>query len=302
MPNILITGGAGFIGSNLAKKLISSENNITILDNLSTGIRENVPEGINLIVGDIRSDLNTILNDKKFDVVYHLAAQISVNNSMNHPKDDAEINILGSLNIIEWCIKNNVKKFIFSSSAAVYDSTKTLLNENDKIEPKSPYGLAKRTIEQYLKILGENDKINYCILRFSNVYGPGQNSKSEAGVISIFTDSIIKGRDITIFGDGNQTRDFVYVKDVASALVLAQKLGGIYNVSSAKEITINELVSKLNSITGNKVKIIYEKPRKGDIAKSSLDNSKIIKEGWKPMEILEQGLIQTVQYIKQQQN
>jgi UDP-glucose 4-epimerase len=298
MSNILITGGAGFIGSNLSKKLISPENNITILDNLSTGIKENVPKEIDLIVGDIRSDLDIILKDKKFDVVYHLAAQISVSNSMNKPKDDADINILGSLNIIEWCIKNNVKKFVFSSSAAVYDSNKTLLKENDKIEPKSPYGLAKRTIEQYLKILGESDKINYCILRFSNVYGPGQNPKSEAGVISIFTDLMIKGEDITIFGDGSQTRDFVYVKDVASALVLAQELEGIYNVSSAKEITINELVSKLNSIIGNKVKIIYEKPRKGDIAKSSLDNSKIINEGWKSNEILEQGLLQTIEYIK----
>ena len=207
MAKILVTGGAGFIGSNLVDALIAGGHEVSVIDNFMTGNKKNVNSKAKLIVKDIRDDLNNLFSEGKFDYVYHLAAQANVRKSLENPVEDAKINIIGSLNLIDNCVKYNVKKFIFSSTGgAIYSKTARVpCNEESEIKPESPYGLAKWTVENYLRIMKDTKKLNYCILRYSNVYGPRQDAKGEAGVVSIFIDKLLKNEQLVVFGDGEQT-------------------------------------------------------------------------------------------------
>ena len=298
MAKILVTGGAGFIGSHLTDRLLKLGHKVTILDDLSTGKGENINRNAKFVLGDIRRNLSTLLKDKRFDYVYHLAAQTSVRKSFENPEEDYEINGFGSINVIGYCIKHGIKEFIFSSSAAVYSpEAEVPLRENSEVKPLSPYGKAKLYIEEHLE---RNQELDYACLRYGNVYGPRQDSKGEAGVVSIFTDNALHRNILKINGDGEQTRDFVYVKDVVSANVLALnlRLNGIFNVSTGKETSVNHLVRRIGELTDSDYRIKYVDGLNGELRRSCLSFEKINGQGWKPKYSLDRGLRETIAWFK----
>lgn len=222
---ILVTGGAGFIGSHLVRQLMEAGDDVISLDNLSTGLRENLPEGARLEVMDTHDDkVEDLFRQEHFDAVVHLAAQTLVSDSMVDPENDMYQNIAGTVHIMECCRKYGVKRVIFSSSAATYgdvDEKALPVQETLPQIPLSFYGLTKMTVEKYLALYHMAFGIHYVVLRFSNVYGERQGDGGEGGVISIFAKRLAKGQDITIFGNGKQTRDFVYAGDIARGIRLA---------------------------------------------------------------------------------
>ena len=300
---ILVTGGAGFIGSHLSELLLSKKNvHLSIVDNLSTGKVSNLPPGTKLHKAHIESHrLREVFRKERPEIVYHLAAQIDLRKSIEEPIKDAETNIIGSLNVLDLCVEFGVKKVIFISSAAVYGNTnKVPVSETDPATPDSPYGIGKRTIEDYLAVYEHVHGLRYAIARPSNVYGPRQNNKGEAGVVTVFTNTLLHRRPCHINGTGRQTRDFVYVTDVAQALASMMRKGkGIYNISSQKETTVSALYSQIAKEVGSDMKPNKRKAIKGEIFRSSLRNAKARKElGWKPKVLLKEGLSKTVEHFR----
>lgn len=277
---VLVTGGAGFIGSHIVEELIEKKYNVAILDNLSTGSLTNLPEEDVIfykadIIDEIR--VNEIIEEFQPNFIIHQAAQVSVAKSVENMVQDAQINIQGSLHIIDAARKNNVEKIVFASSAAVYGNPRYLpVNETHEIKPLSPYGLSKYTIEQYLEVASSLYGLDYTVLRYSNVYGPRQDAQGEGGVVAIFHDLLSKGMSPTIFGDGQQTRDFVYVKDVARANVLAlnHHINEPVNISTKTEISIKTLLTIMKEKYGFTKKEKYATARVGDIYNSILSNDK----------------------------
>ena len=301
--NILVTGGAGFIGSHIVDALIDLGHKVIIVDNFSTGSLKNVNPKAKLVERDIVEPLADIFHDEKIDVVYHLAAQINVRKSVEDAVIDAKINVMGGLNILECCRKFKIKKFIFASTGgAMYGDTENIPTpEEEKEMPVSPYGIAKCSMEKYLYYYYKVHKMPYVALRFSNVYGPRQNSKGEAGVVAIFTAMMLAGKQPVINGDGKQTRDYVYVKDVVKANILAlnKNVAGIYNVGTGVETDVNELFQKLNKLIGTNFKEVHKESMQGEQIRSCLDASKIKKElGWKPDYDLDEGLKETVDWFR----
>ena len=298
---IVVTGGAGFIGSHLVDKLIEQGHSILIIDDLSTGKKENINSKAEFIELDINNnELGNVLSKFNPDVIYHLVAQKSVGESFKDPKLDAHINILGALNIIQEAIKLNIKKFIFISSAAVYgDVDQVPTPEDANTIPLSPYGLSKLTIEKYLEILCK-DKLEYTIFRPSNVYGPRQDPKGEAGVIAIFINNILNGISININGDGKQTRDYIYVEDITNGLVKAlEGNGGIFNICTNKETLVNDLVNNLKEISKKEVEVIHKDELEGEIKYSCLILDKIKKElNFEPKINIKEGLELTYNWFK----
>lgn len=298
---ILVTGGAGFIGSNIVDLLIKLGHEVVIIDNLSTGNIGNVNTNAKLYVEDIL-DITTknIINSFLPDVVIHTAAQIDVQRSIVEPDFDMDVNIKGTLNLLNCCKQAGVKKIIYSSSAAIYGTPEYLpIDENHKLEPISFYGVSKLTPEYYIKIYKDLYNIDYVILRYSNVYGIRQDSKGEGGVVSIFLNRIIKNQDIDIYGDGYQTRDFIYVEDIANANIKALEYYGcgIFNISTGNEVTINELYNIIKNITKTEVKSKYKAERPGDIKYSYLDNTKAKKYlNWTYRYDIKKGLEKTINY------
>ncbi|WIH89215.1 NAD-dependent epimerase/dehydratase family protein [Brachyspira pilosicoli] len=275
---ILITGGAGFIGSHIADILIQNNYKVIIADNLSTGKKDNINNKAIFYNIDIKNynDLENIFNNNKIEYIIHLAAQVSVPNSIRNPINDANENIIATLNIIELSKKYNIKKIIASSSAAVYGIPKKLpIDELHTTIPISYYGLSKLTMEKYLIL----SNLNYIICRFSNVYGPRQTPHGEAGVVSIFMDNAINNKDLNIFGDGKQTRDFIYVEDIAKIFLffIEKNISNeILNISTNNSININELANTIINISKSNIKINYLEKRDGDIDDSILDNKKLL--------------------------
>lgn len=275
---ILITGGAGFIGSHIADILIQNNYKVIIADNLSTGKKDNINNKAIFYNIDIKNynDLENIFNNNKIEYIIHLAAQVSVPNSIRNPINDANENIIATLNIIELSKKYNIKKIIASSSAAVYGIPKKLpIDELHTTIPISYYGLSKLTMEKYLIL----SNLNYVICRFSNVYGPRQTPHGEAGVVSIFMDNAINNKDLNIFGDGKQTRDFIYVEDIAKIFLffIEKNISNeILNISTNNSININELANTIINISKSNIKINYLEKRDGDIDDSILDNKKLL--------------------------
>lgn len=298
---ILITGGAGFIGSHIVDELINNSYNVIVADNLSTGRIENINNSAIFYNIDIKDKtrLETLFINNKIKYIIHLAAQASVGYSMKYPICDANENIISSLNLIELAKKYNIKKLIVSSTAAVYGEPQYLpIDENHNANPSSYYGLSKLTMEKYIEL----SNIDYIIFRFSNVYGPRQIPEGEAGVVSIFMDYFINNNEINIFGDGNQTRDFIYVKDIAKILFLCIKNDNmtkeIINISSNVSISINELYEKLKHITKKDLKVNYLEERKGDIKHSLLNNSKLLNYIDIKLTNINAGLEKTIKEIK----
>ncbi|WP_110954043.1 NAD-dependent epimerase/dehydratase family protein [Anaerosinus massiliensis] len=300
---VLITGGAGFIGSHVIEKLLKEDCKITVLDNLHTGLRENVPEGIDFIEMDVcDQDIVTVLTARRFDAVIHLAGQTMVNVSVDDPYFDAQVNLLGTINLLEACRKTGVKRVIFATTAAAYGDIEEMpVLESFATEPTSFYGLSKLTVEKYLQLYHTLHDLEYVALRFANVYGERQGDGGEGGVISIFAKRIANGESISIYGDGNQTRDFIYVGDVAAAI--CQSLGSsncnsVYNISTKTEVSVNTVVTLFGEISGRAIAPAYCPARSGDIYRSVLSNDQAVAAlDWQPKTSLKEGLARTYQYF-----
>jgi len=301
--NVLVTGGAGFIGSHIVDLLIKEGHNVFIIDNLSTGKINNINRDARFYNDSITNDISYIF-DNGIDVVIHQAAQTSVYASMQNILYDHEINIYGTLNLLNICKKYNVKKFIYASSAAIYGTPQYLpIDEKHAISPESYYGLSKYTAERYVELFAKSNDMKYIILRYSNVFGPRQDPYGEGGVIAIFSERMIKDKEVIIFGDGEQTRDFVYVEDVASANIcaLASEVSGVFNISNNNSISINELFKIMSEIANYKRQPVYHKERLGDIKHSCLSNKKMIElMNWKPRVNLIEGLMKTFDFFTKQ--
>jgi len=304
MSKILVTGGAGFIGSHIVDELVAKGHEVVIIDDLSTGQKENIhPQGklVELNIADPK--VKEIFSQEKFDYVFHLAAQIDVRRSVAEPIFDAETNIIGGLNILENCKNFNIKKVIFSSTGgAIYGDTKIIPTpEEHREEPISPYGICKLALEKYLRFYYETFGLPYMILRYGNVYGPRQNAKGEAGVVAIFINKILAGEEPIINGDGEQTRDYVFVRDVARANLLALEKGGadIFNVGTEKATSVNQVFQLINSSFGNQIKEKHGEAKKGEQRTSCLSFGKIKNSlGWSPEMELEKGIKETVEWFR----
>ena len=302
---ILITGGAGFIGSQIADAYIEAGHDVTILDNLSTGRMTNVNPKAEFIKGDIQGpEVAEIFANHKFDAVNHQAAQMDVRKSVEDPIYDAKNNVLGFINILQNAAKTGVKKVLFSSSGgAIYGEQDTFpADEEHKLQPCSPYGITKLVGEKYLFFYASNYDLTYTALRYANVYGPRQNPHGEAGVVAIFTQKLLAGEEPVINGNGEQTRDFVYVKDVvrANVLALTDEQNNIYNVGTSIESTINDVFRILNEYTGANVQEQHGPGKEGEQFRSVIAYDKIHKTlGWKPAMTLRQGLKETVDYFRE---
>jgi UDP-glucose 4-epimerase len=299
---ILVTGGAGFIGSHLVDALIERGHKVVVIDNLSTGKKENINKKAKFYKIDICSPkIGEIFKKEKPEIVFHFAAQINVRKSVENPLFDAKVNILGSLNVIQNFLKLRTSNFqlpkiIFASTGgAIYGETKKIPTpENHPANPISPYGIAKLTVENYLRFYKENFGLKFISLRFSNVYGPRQDPKGEAGVVAIFIDKLLKKERPTIFGDGNQTRDFIFVEDAVSACLKAMEYKGekeIFNIGTGIETSINELYEIISKLLRTKIKPKYAPEKPGDLKRSCLDISLAKRElKWRPKFDLEKGL------------
>jgi UDP-glucose 4-epimerase len=300
----LVTGGAGFIASHVVDLLIDSGLQVSVVDNLSSGKRKNLNPEATFYECDIRDGgVINIIKEINPDVIIHHAAQISVRESVNDPANDASINILGSLNLLEASVKSDVKKFIFASTGgAIYGEQDYFpADEAHPVRPISPYGIAKLSVEKYLFYYKEVHGLDYVSLRYSNVYGPRQDPHGEAGVVAIFSQKMLANEEPVINGDGRQTRDFVYVKDVAEANLNALEgdVSGEINIATGQETTVNELFRITNNIVGGEIEEVHGPSMKGEQLRSVLNWSLAKKTlNWEPRINLEDGLRETVDYFR----
>ncbi|HOQ51824.1 MAG TPA: NAD-dependent epimerase/dehydratase family protein [Candidatus Atribacteria bacterium] len=304
MAKVLISGGAGFIGSHIAEAYLASGFDVVVVDNLSTGKRENLPRGVTFYEGDITSlsDMEEIFFREKPDYVNHHAAQINLRRSTEEPLFDARVNILGSISLLELSVKYRVKKFIFASTGgAIYGEVKTLpAREDMPALPLSPYGVAKRSVELYLNYYHKVQGLDFVALRYGNVYGPRQDPRGEAGVVAIFISRIIKGEPCIIFGDGRKTRDYIYIEDIARANLLALSASGIYNLGTGKETSVLDLVEVLKKVSGEDFPVVFGEERKGEIDRIALSSEKAREAlGWTPSFSLEEGISHTWEWFKE---
>lgn len=302
---ILVTGGAGFIASHISDAFIENGHEVYILDDLSTGFEHNINPKAKFIKANIKDkSLSELFEKVKFDVVNHHAAQMDVRRSVNDPAFDADTNIIGTINLLQNCVKTGVKKFMFASTGgAVYgDQNYFPADENHPTFPLSPYGISKLAVEKYLYFYYNEYKLNYSILRYANVYGPRQNPFGEAGVVAIFANKLIKNEQPIINGDGLQTRDFTYVKDVVKAnlILLKDNKSAIYNVGTGIETDINKIFNLINKHVGNGQEEKHGPAAAGEQLRSVITSEKLLNvHGWKPDTPLESGLKETVEFFKE---
>ncbi|HOZ37105.1 MAG TPA: NAD-dependent epimerase/dehydratase family protein [bacterium] len=301
---ILVTGGAGFIGSHLVDKLIEQKHRVIIVDDLSTGKKTNLNRRAKFYRLDVQDKkFAQIFAKEKPTAIYHLAAQMNVRKSIADPLFDARTNILGVLNLLENCVKYRVKKFVFiSTGGAIYgDGVKIPTPETATEAPISPYGIAKLATEKYLHYYQHQYGLNYTVLRLANVYGPRQNYLGEAGVVAIFCHQLKNNQPLFINGPGKQTRDFVFVADVVSAALKAlnDEKPNIYNIATSQENNINQLVATLQKVSGIKTPIKHRPAIKGEQLRSCLDYRQIKKHlGWTPKYDLAKGLKETWEWFQ----
>ncbi|WP_229520695.1 MULTISPECIES: NAD-dependent epimerase/dehydratase family protein [unclassified Paenibacillus] len=298
MKKVVVTGGAGFIGSHLVRHLIGLGNQVHVIDDLSTGHIEHVHSEAKLHVLDIRSlDAADLIATIRPSIVVHLAAQADVQRSVLDPAADLDINVNGTLNILKACREAKVGKLVFTSTSGVYgENSRELLVESDPAKPISFYGLSKWAAEQYIALFDRLFDLPYTILRLANVYGPGQTPKGEGGVIAIFMDKLKKGLPLTVNGDGEQTRDFIYVEDIVSAIIAAAdcEYRGIAHASTARRTSLNEMIGLLGILHSQPIQVTHRPDKPGDIKHSCLSNSKSARLlQWQPSHSLWQGLEKT---------
>lgn len=300
----LVTGGAGFIGSHVAEALLEDRAEVLIIDNLSTGKKANLPQKAAFLELDICSEeLKKVILEFKPEIIFQLAAQIDVQKSIIDPAFDAYVNIVGAIKLLEAAREAKVKKIVYSSSAAVYGEPCFLpVTEEHQLQPLSAYGISKHTVEHYLTAYKKLYDINYSILRYGNVFGPRQDPLGEAGVVAIFTDRVLKGEPCFIFGDGKQTRDFVYVKDIATANLLAAKAPGsqTVNIATGVETSINEVFALLRDLSGqNQSQAIRKQQRQGEIRRMVMSTEKAEKEiGFNSKYTFIDGIKETIAYYQ----
>jgi UDP-glucose 4-epimerase len=305
MAKILITGGAGFIGSHVADGYLALGHDVVVVDDLSTGHRGNLDERVRLIQADLTdaTELERILAAERPAIVNHHAAQKSVRVSVEDPAEDARINIIGSLRLLELCRRQGAGRVIFiSTGGAIYGEAEEIPTpEEFPAWPVSPYGIAKLSVEHYLFYYREQFGLPYVVLRYANVYGPRQDPHGEAGVVSIFVERLLAGDACTIYGDGEQTRDYVYVGDVVQANIaaLSDPARGTYNVGTAAETSVNELYRQLQTVMNLERPAQYAPPRTGEQRRSAVDIQKAMREmNWRPQVSLQDGLARTVDYFR----
>ncbi len=306
MTKVLVTGGAGFIGSHIVDLLIEKNYDVIVIDDLSTGKRENLNSNAKFYEVNICDPyLREVLGKEGPDYVVHQAAQVSVRNSLSDPRFDAHVNITGSLSLLESCRDLCVEKIIYASSGgAIYGEPQHLpVDEKHQIMPLSPYGASKYAVENYLHIYKKNFDLDYVSLRYSNVYGPRQDPFGEAGVIAIFINKFLNNQKPTINGDGGQTRDFVFVEDIAEANLLALKKdtdSKAFNIGVGTETSVGELYNRLKELSNSKLFPIYSDPIKGEVRRICLNSDLARKElGWKSKNTLDDGLKRTIERFKE---
>ena len=305
----LVTGGAGFIGSHVAEHYLENGYAVTIVDDLSSGRRQNVPAAATFVEADIRDPaVRRLVADGGFTVVNHHAAQMDVRVSVAEPAKDAGINLLGLLNVLEGARAGGVRRFVFASSGGVvYGESDALPHpETARKLPVSPYGVSKLGSEFYLAAYAQMYGLEVCSLRYANVYGPRQSPHGEAGVVAIFCSRIARGEALTVYGDGEQTRDYVYVQDVARVNVLASEkpvpaLETIddvaFNVGTGTETSVNALAEALLEVSRGRSQVAHAPARKGELARSAVDPAKSTALGWRPAVTLRDGLRTTYDWI-----
>jgi UDP-glucose 4-epimerase len=295
----LVTGGAGFIGSNLVDALLARDDAVVVVDDLSSGKRENLDGAARLVELDIRApELADVFVETRPQVCFHLAAQADVPTSVARPDFDAEVNVVGTVRVLQ--AAGNVTEVVLSSTGgAIYGECERPARENDPRRPLSPYGVAKLSAEEYVAGWNRLHGTRHAGLRLANVYGPRQEAGLEGGVVAIFLDAMAAGRETAIFGGGRQTRDFVHVDDVVRALVLAQGTGGVFNVGSGVETSVLELHERCRAITGDEREPREAPARQGDVLRSVLDVSLAGRElGWRPEVSLDDGLRRTWEWVR----
>jgi len=302
---VLVTGGAGFIGSHLVDRLVQEGHEVIIVDNLVTGKRRNINKAARFYKFDIQSwRLERVFRNERPNIVMHLAAQMDVRKSVEDPMFDAQVNVLGTLNVLQQAVKHGVRKVVFSSSGgAIYGEQDVFpAPESHPTRPMSPYGLSKLCGEQYLSYFQRASGLQMVSLRYANVYGPRQDPEGEAGVVAIFIQKMLHNEQAVINGNGRQTRDFVYVDDVVEAnlAMMGQETQGTYNVGTGLETSVNDLFRILVEHTGTTCKEVHGPAKKGEQARSCIDNSKLRLElAWEPRTGLSEGLKKTVEYFRE---
>ncbi|MGE3154757.1 MAG: SDR family oxidoreductase [Nitrospiraceae bacterium] len=300
---VLVTGGAGFIGSHLVDRLLQEGHEVVVVDNLSTGKRKNVNRAATFYKADIQSSrLERVFRNERPSVVMHLAAQMNVRRSVEDPMFDASVNILGTLNVIEQAARHGARKVVFASSGgAIYGEQDIFpAPESHPTRPLSPYGISKLGGEHYLSYYQRVSGIQTVSLRFANVYGPRQDPEGEAGVVAIFIQKMLTGEQPVINGNGRQTRDFVFVEDVVEAnlLVMSQGIDGVFNVGTSSETPVNELFAVLKELTKSDCKEVHGPAKKGEQLRSTIDATKLRHQlGWEAKVGLTDGLRKTVEFF-----
>lgn len=307
MSKVVVTGGAGFIGSHLVDALLEAGHNVTVIDDLSVGKKSNIPGGVELAQIDVcdRIKVQNFFAEHKPDIVFHLAAQINVRESLKDPYKDAQINILGSVNVFESAVKNGASKIVFASSGGVVygdQASQLPYKEDTPLQLLSPYAISKRSAEMYLEHIAGSAGVSYTVMRYANVFGPRQDPAGEAGVISIFISQLLNSEVPKINGDGNQTRDYVFVGDLVDAHLKAieKNSDGVFNIGVGQEISVNDLYGKIASAVTSTVEPEHGDPIDGEVRRSALTYDRAYHLlSWKPKHSLEDGLSKTVEWFRE---
>ena len=300
----MVTGGAGFIGSHIVNAYIDAGHDVVIIDDLSSGEMSFVnPKAMFYQLNIHSPDVKRILEKEKISAINHHAAQISVSESVSDPLFDANSNIIGTLQLLQNAVSLKIDKFVFASTGGALYGEQTVFpaNEEHPCHPLSPYGISKLCAEKYINYFRTQHGLNTAVLRYSNVYGPHQNPHGEAGVVALFCQRLMEGLPPVICGDGEQTRDFISVRDVVQANIIAldSKCEGTFNVGTGTETSVNFLTKELLKVSGITTSAKYSPPKKGEQRRSSIDSKKLLESfGWKPCISLEEGLFETINYFK----
>jgi UDP-glucose 4-epimerase len=297
---VLVTGGAGFIGSHVVEALAARGEDVVVLDDLSTGKRENVPAGVELVVRDIRDGVADVFASVEPTVCYHLAAQMDVRVSVARPDHDAQINVLGTVNVLEAAREQGTKVVFSSTGGAIYGECDGPAPEEAPRRPIAPYGTSKLAAEEYLATYNRLYEAGHISLRYGNVYGPRQDPHGEAGVVAIFFSKLRAEETPTVFGDGSQERDYVFVGDVVRATLAApERDGGVFNVGTGRATSVVDLLELCQRAAGTSLEPEFAPPRPGELQRSVLDTSRAVDElGWRSERSLEDGLRETWEFFR----